>query len=135
MPTQIEIPTGHEALIQVSFSAISENAVDIIEHATGGVLRNFNSWYGGGGNWSSGVNTSPHIRLIVIDGKHKKRSTGRDPWIQSAERVLYEDRRRKRTVIGYEDGDDGDYNDATANVTVQPPTPIEARASRGRGRR
>ncbi len=106
-------------VVNVTFSAAHENAVVVSEHSTGGQVFNANNMFGQSQSWSSPVNNSASAKLYVIRGLHKNGyNDGSLPWLDSDERVLFAN--QNSVILGYEDANDGDYNDACATVVFTP---------------
>jgi hypothetical protein len=118
----IHIPPKYRLKLSVSFAAWFENAVGVFEHSTGGLLKGFNNYFGGGGEWDSGDNNTEFTRTIRLEGSHKEGEPDSSlPWIESMSKILFNDG-HGNYVIGFEDapGHDADYNDARVAVQLRP---------------
>lgn len=106
--------TQRPVKIQVSFNAAFENAIILTDNSTGRVAMTFNNFYGrGAGNeWWAGAGTwvSRPGRCYSVRAQHKAGTANPNlPWLPSA--VM-----RTGNKIGFEDGEDGDYNDAVVRI-------------------
>lgn len=110
------VEPGEALALRVSFASLAENAV-LVADGAGRRIAGFNSHHaqGAGAEWTLGAgewHAPPQAvaACFQIDGQHKAGPPdAARPWIASACRVA-------RTRIGFEDGDDGDYDDARVEV-------------------
>jgi len=108
---------GEQVSLRVSFAASFENAVVVAAEPSGRSIIGFNNFFGrgAGGEWRRGAGdwqTPPlsERRCFRIDGLHKAGVANPGlPWVQSACRV-------GGLRIGFEDGEDMDYQDARVDV-------------------
>lgn len=106
---------GQKLVIKTSFSCAHENHISVRDFVSGTELFNSNSHFGNNRQWESPVNKSDQPTIYTIASSHKNTPpNGREPWYPSAERIVFAGPDSK--IIGYEDGNDGDFNDAVATM-------------------
>jgi len=111
----LTVQRGQRITVSVSFSCAHENMVSVRDFATNGELFNANSHMNANRHWQSPVNTSNGPVAYKILSQHKNTPpNGNEPWNDSAEQVIFAGPVSK--IIGYEDSNDADYNDATATI-------------------
>ena len=115
MAQYLAVMQNQKITLDVTFSCAHENAVVLKEYGTGQELFNGNSHMNGNRHWESPKNTSPNPKIYELRAYHKNTPPdGGQPWYESPERIVYANAITK--VVGYEDLNDGDYNDAVATV-------------------
>src|SRR5262249_45891911 len=113
----VYVRPGEQVKITVSFEAANENCVQIYEHGTGRLLQVWNNYDGGGGSWLSPKNTGDAVHVLLVVGRHKDSPpNGKKPWRLSYFKIL--DQTDTAVVVGWEDADDQDYNDAVAVIQI-----------------
>ncbi|HNP78266.1 MAG TPA: hypothetical protein PKM91_13585 [Cyclobacteriaceae bacterium] len=111
----LTVQKGQRISVSVSFSCAHENFVSVCDFASGAQLFNANSHMNNNRSWQSPVNTGNVPVAYKIFSQHKNTPpNGNEPWHDSAEQIIFANAVSK--IIGYEDSNDADYNDATATV-------------------
>lgn len=109
---------GQELEFRITFNCANENVALLVDVASGNVLFNANSHFGGLRTYVSGTNTTNQPRVLELRGQHKKTPpNGRQPWHNSGEKATVSG---DFLAVGFEDSSDGDYNDALVTVTAFP---------------
>lgn len=109
---------GQELEFRITFNCANENAVKLIDVASGNVLFDANSHFGGLRSYICGTNTGNHPIVLELEGIHKNTPPdGRQPWHPSNART---NASGDYLAVGYEDAGDNDFNDALVTVTASP---------------
>lgn len=117
---RLDLQPGETLTNTTSFECGNENRVDVYLHRTGQLLICSKSHPGYGaptaGTYSY-TNTSQEIQTVLVVGYHKNTSpNGGEPWHLS--RCFTFINEPKYARLGWEDGDDNDYNDAMADIRI-----------------
>ena len=120
------VPTGTKVRADVQFAAGWENSVKILDKS-GRRLRTFNNYFGrgAGSDWDQGAGSweivaTPEQRCFRIASEHKAGEPDpAKPWVANKLRTAMSPGHIR---LGYEDGGDASYNDATVTLrTTEPP--------------
>ncbi len=114
----VSVRPGEQVRILAGFSAVSENCIQIYNQGNNAMVAVWNNYDGGRGEWVSPRNTSSGTVVYLVVSRHK--DGGPDagkPWILSGFRVLDGGQDKGTMKIGFEDSNDGDFNDAMVTMT------------------
>ncbi len=112
----LPVQPGMDLVVGVTFACAHENEIVIENHATGEHVFSTNSHdKTQPRTWRCPINSGPGVHLYMLRAQHKNGPPDpKLPWVPSAESILYANNAVK--IVGYEDANDGDYNDAVATV-------------------
>jgi len=123
MPQYLSVFANQKIALDITFECANENMVILRDHASGAELFNGNSHMNHNRHWESPVHSGGGPKIYELRSFHKNTPpNGGEPWFESPERVIFANEVAK--VVGYEDKNDGDYNDAVATVTWKRGIPV-----------
>jgi hypothetical protein len=117
MPVKFTVLANHTAKISLDFSCANENEVIISDAASGERV-----WSAISSNPKKQMNFDGIIKPtkttdFIVKGQHKESGyDGNKPWLPSVEKIVMNT--AQRIAVRYEDGTDGDFNDARIEIEI-----------------
>lgn len=115
MPKYLTLQPNQKIAVAVTFNCSHENAIIVEAHSSGKAVFQANSHSNNPLSGEIGPNAQKIPVVYRIRGVHKNSApNARKPWHDSLEKVIFAN--ASSMVIGFEDGNDGDFNDAVATI-------------------